>query len=327
MYQRKYLITGGCGFIGRNLVSKLIENGVQAKQIVIVDNFSVGTPADLNGIVSTTTKNDINQDAVLIIEADIRDAAAMTRHIKDVDYVVHLAACTGVLPAMKDPVFDCDTNVKGTLNVLEACRYSGVKRFVFASSGAPLGMVEPPIHERLPVQPMSPYGASKLAGEGYCSAYYHGFGLETVALRFGGAFGPYSSHKASVVASFISHALKNKPLPLEGGGVATRDFIYTEDIAEAIICACETAGVGGEIFQVSSGNELSIAELTERLIVILEDAGINNVTVSSVPARDVDIERSYSDTTKSKAVLGWSTKYSLEVGLQKTLNWFMEQQG
>ena len=325
MQRKKYLITGGCGFIGRNLISKLIEVGTQPQDVVVIDNFSVGTPSNLQGIAPTTLDSSDIENSMLIIEADIRDAAAMTRHIKNVDYVIHLAACTGVLPAMKDPVFDCITNINGTLNVLEACRYSGVKRFVFASSGAPLGVVEPPIHENLPGKPMSPYGASKLAGEGYCSAYYHGYGLETVALRFGGAYGPYSSHKSSVVAAFISHALKGLPLPLEGGGSATRDFIYTEDIAEAIIRACKVDGIGGELFQISSGSELSIAELTEKLLDIFIETGIRNVTVLDIVARDVDIARSYSDTSKSSNVLGWTTRFSLDDGLNKTLKWFMEQ--
>ena len=131
-------------------------------------------------------------------------------------------------------MLDCTTNVFGTLNYLEACRHNAVPRFVFASSGAPIGECKPPIHEELAAHPVSPYGASKLAGEAYCSAYARSFGIETVALRFGNCYGPLSNHKSSVVAKFVRDACR-PCVEIYGDGHQTRDFIFVEDIVEAIM--------------------------------------------------------------------------------------------
>src|SRR5262249_16844775 len=155
-------------------------------------------------------------------------------------------------------------NVVGTLNYLEACRRLGVRRFVFASSGAPIGDCEPPLHEEMPGHPVSPYGASKLAGEAYCSAYRHSFGIETVALRFGNCYGPLSSHKNSVVAKFIRQALAGQPWEIFGDGCQTRDFIYVQDVTDAIIRAATVEGIGGEVFQIATNSETTVLELAEQ---------------------------------------------------------------
>ena len=164
-----WLITGGCGFIGRSLVRHLTENA--GHYIRIVDNFTVGSARDLGEVCSYTqadyNKCSASQGKVELVEADILDESKADALCRNIDVIVHLAANTGVGPSVDNPRYDCLNNVIGTFNYLEAARNNGVNRFVFASSGAPAGECEPPIHEELPPHPVSPYGASKLAGEGY----------------------------------------------------------------------------------------------------------------------------------------------------------------
>ena len=244
----KWLITGGCGFIGLSLLRRLLQD--DSNQICIVDNLSTGTRADLAAVCSFVERlpGEASAAAVQLIVADIGDSQIAQQLAADVDVIVHLAANTGVGPSVEDPRSDCVTNVIGTFNYLEAARLNGVERFVFASSGAPVGEVEPPIHEELAPHPVSPYGASKLAGEGYCSAYYRSFQVNTVALRFGNVYGPGSMHKSSVVAKFIRLAMAGETLEIYGDGSQTRDFIYIDDLVEALMLAATRAGVGGEVF-------------------------------------------------------------------------------
>jgi UDP-glucose 4-epimerase len=220
---------------------------------------------------------------------------------------------------------DCTVNVLGTLNYLEACRHGGVGRFVFASSGAPVGECEPPIHEELAPHPVSPYGASKLAGEAYCSAYKRSFGIDTVALRFGNCYGPLSSHKGSVVAKFIREALDGQLWEIYGDGAQTRDFIYVDDIAEAIFCAATAPGVGGEIFQIATNAETTVSELAEILRAALERNGVPTHGIRHAAARIGDVKRNYSDTRKARARLGWDARVSLEDGLDRTVKWFQQR--
>lgn len=244
---------------------------------------------------------------------------------KGVDVIVHLAANTGVGPSVEDPRKDCVTNVIGILNYLEAARHSGVKRFVFASSGAPVGECTPPIHEELPAHPVSPYGASKLAGEGYCSAYYHSFGVETVALRFGNVYGPGSGHKNSVVAKFIKQALAGETLEIYGDGKQTRDFIYIEDLTRAIGLAATKDGVGGEIFQIATNKETTVCEMLTELLAVMKKADIPDIEVIYGEKRQGDVMRNFSDTTKAKRILGWKNVVPLGNGLGKTVRYFQSK--
>ena len=197
-----WLITGGAGFIGRNLIARLSrdpEIGIR-----VLDNESVGRIEDLQS-EHTASRASFDSLAppkhgeIQFLHGDILGADQCAHAAQDMDVIVHLAANTGVGPSVEDPESDCRTNVLGTLNMLQAARTAGTSRFVFASSGAPVGEVSPPIHERLAPKPVSPYGASKLAGEAYCSAFARTFEVHTVALRFGNVYGPRSSHKSSVV--------------------------------------------------------------------------------------------------------------------------------
>ena len=187
----RWLITGGCGFVGTSLIARILKDQPDV-HICILDNLSVGTTDDLAEVCSfdEVSENTIpDKPGVFLLTGDIRNAELCLAATIGIGCIVHLAANTGVGPSVEDPRADMESNIIGTFNMLEGARLNGVKRFVFASSGAPAGTVEPPIHEELAPHPVSPYGASKLAGEGYCSSYFQTFGINTVSLRFGNVYG------------------------------------------------------------------------------------------------------------------------------------------
>jgi UDP-glucose 4-epimerase len=279
-----WLITGGCGFIGTALIRSLKEEGGHA--VRVVDNLSVGTREDLAaaGDFDEVSSNElgpmVSGEQVDFVAGDIKDDGLALRAAQGADVIVHFAANTGVMPSVEDPRGDCMSNVVGTLNYLEAARHAGVGRFIFASSGGTIvGDAEPPIHEEMPPHPVAPYGASKLAGEGYCSAYFNTFGVETVALRFGNVYGPLSGHKNSVVARFIKRALEGEVLEIYGDGTQTRDFIYVDDLIRAVRLSATVEGVGGEVFQIATSAETTVQELTDRLLPVLAAAGIDGIEV------------------------------------------------
>ncbi len=171
--------------------------------------------------------------------------------------------------------------------------------------------------------PVSPYGASKLAGEAYCSAYAQSFGIDTVCLRFGNVYGPGSSHKESVVARFIRRALSGQPMEVFGDGSQTRDFIFIDDIVSAILASVAAPGVAGEVFQIASAAETTVAEIAAMLRGLLAEYGVATDIVEG-PKRTGDVMRSYSCTDKAANMLGWHPKTDLSDGLRLTVQWFLE---
>jgi UDP-glucose 4-epimerase len=302
----RVLVTGGCGFIGSNLVPILLARDYQVR---VLDNLSVGSAGALDGL-----------DIELQV-GDICDARAVAEAVRAVDRVVHLAAHTSVIDSQREPLLDFEVNARGTLNLLLACRDQGVTHFVFASSNAPIGETSPPIDEEKPPHPLCPYGASKLAGEGYCDAFHGSYGLRTVVLRFANVYGPCSSHKDSVVAQFIKDALEHGQLTIYGDGEQTRDFIYVDDLCRAILyglqCEC-----GGETFQIATGQETRILDLAEMVRAALPE---RSVQITHADRRPGEIVRNYSCVNKAQRVLGWRPQVLLSAGLARTVEWFQSQ--
>jgi len=320
------LVTGGCGFIGTSLIKNLLEHNSDIK-IRVLDNFSTGSPddlADVSEYIMARPEACLSDARLVLIEGDIRDSKITNLCSKGIDCIVHLAANTGVGPSVDDPRLDMDCNVAGTFNMLEAARENGVRKFIFASSGAPAGEVEPPIHEELPPHPVSPYGASKLAGEGYCSAYYRTFGIDTICLRFGNVYGPRSKKKSSVVAKFIRQSLSGETCVIYGDGTQTRDFIYIEDLIKAVtLSMCKN--LGGEIFQIATGSEHTVKEVANMIVGIFAQKG-KTMEIKYDSPRLGDVQRNYSDTRKAQTMLGWDIQMSLPTGLEKTVEYFLDQQ-
>ena len=304
---KSYLVTGGCGFIGVNLIPRLIEQGGRVR---VLDNLSLGK------------REDVEQFGVDLHEGDIRDQAAVARACENIDAIVHLAAHTRVVESLSDPQLNFEINAIGTLNVLQACRAAGIPKMIFASTGgAILGEQEPPVHEGMVPRPISPYGASKLAGEAYCSAYTGAYGLKTVALRFSNVYGPYSYHKGSVVAQFFRNLLRCEPIVIYGDGEQTRDFLYVADLVEAILLA-DKIEPAGEVFQIASGRETSVRSLVGAMKAMLPDRRFD---IRFEPARPGEILRNYASIEKARRILGFGPKTQLNEGLRRTWQWFISR--
>ena len=317
------LITGGCGFIGTTLIAGLLESNTRFN-IRVLDNFANGSAEDLAAVTAyeKVLPDGCGKPGVVLVEGDIRDSDMVLACAEGVDCIVHLAANTGVAPSVENPRLDLDCNVIGTFNMLEAARLKGTKRFIFASSGAPAGEVEPPIHEELPPHPVSPYGASKLAGEGYCSAYFRSFGIQTVCLRFGNVYGPGSIKKSSVVAKFIRQALSGETCVIYGDGTQTRDFLYINDLVRSVLL-CMEKDVGGETFQIATGREHTVGEVAELICAALARHGVKMNVTHDAP-RLGDVKRNFADTSKAGKMLGWSPTMNLEQGIEETINYFIK---
>lgn len=324
----KWLITGGCGFLGTNLIRQLIAEG--GHSVRVLDNLSVGSEEDLREVCEASgwqvqqASTGFPGDSICdLMVGDIRNPDDALRASDGADVVVHLAANTGVGPSVDDPVLDCEQNVIGTLNMLEACRKQGVGRFIFASSGAPVGEVTPPIHEEMPAHPVSPYGASKLAGEAYCSAYSRTFDVATVCLRFSNVYGPGSRKKSSVVAKFISRAMDGKELEIYGDGGQTRDFIYIDDLINALKLSATVPNIGGEVFQIATNSETTLNELVERLRTVLASFDVKPGEIKYGEQRAGDVRRNFSDISKAREKLGWEPNVDLDAGLELTMRYFV----
>src|SRR5688572_12895975 len=300
----RVLVTGGCGFIGANLVRRIRSE--RDWRVRVVDDLRTGresyVPADL----------------AEVIIGDVADPAVLEPALDGVDAVVHLASQTGVLPSVEDPARDFEGNTAATFRALDACRRHGVARFVFASSGASVGDVTPPIHENVVPRPLSPYGAGKLAGEAYVQGFAGSFGMETAALRFSNVYGPYSLHKDNAIPNFIRRCLRGERLEIYGDGSQTRDFIHVHDLCDGIIGAVTANDIGGEVFQLGTSVETSVVELA-RLIQEVTGA---EVDIDFEERRAGEVYKSCVDISKAQRLLDFQPAIGLREGLAQTAEWY-----
>jgi UDP-glucose 4-epimerase len=297
----RVLVTGGAGFVGANLVEYLIQHG---HDVSVIDDLSAGARPPWWG----------RRGGPGTVEARIEDERGVRRAMRGVEAVVHLAAKPGVADSVAHPDRDFGTNVLGTFTVIDAARRAGVRSFVFASSGAVLAGAQPPLREDMAPAPLSPYGASKLYGEGITAAT-GAFGIVGTSLRFANVYGPNCAHKKSVVAMFLSRALAGRPLVVYGSGRQTRDFLYVEDVSRAVEKAL--AARRGGVYHLGTGRETSVNELVKRV----RKATGRAVPVERHPARPADAARSFVDLTAVRTGLRWGPRVDLDEGLARTAAW------
>jgi UDP-glucose 4-epimerase len=304
---RTVLITGGAGFIGSNLARGLAAGGDRVR---ILDDLSIGQPAYLRGVP---------HDLVL---GSLADPAAVRSAVDGVDAIVHLAARAGIDDSVRDPLGTFEANVAWSVALLDAARLAGVRRFVFASSNAAAGDHAPPSDEADLPHPISPYGATKLAVEAYCQAYAATYGLAACSLRFSNAYGPNSLHKRSVVAAWLRAALTGQPIEINGDGSQTRDFVFVDDLAAAVMAALSApeAAVAGELFQAGTGVETTVAELADAIAAAVDAP----VEIRHAPARVGDVGRNVARVDKAATVLGYRAAMPLAEGLRRSATWFVE---
>ena len=299
----RIVVTGGAGFIGVNLARTL-----DSYELVCFDNFSTGHLSDAEAAGYHR-----------IIAGDIRDRSALLAVLEPGDLVVHLAAQPGVPASIDDPRGDAEINVLGSLNVLEAAREKGVSRVIAASSNAPLGSSPPPAREDRAPRPLSPYGAAKLALEAYCSAFSASYGLWTMALRFANVYGPYSYHKGSVVALYFKLLSNGMPLSVRGDGTQSRDYIFVEDLVGGVAAAMFADAPSGQIVQLGTGVETSVNDLIAAFQVTFPR---RELVVDQLPALPGEVQRSFTDPSRARELLGWTYETTLADGLERTHRWF-----
>lgn len=301
----KVLITGGAGFIGSNLAWLLMDEG---REVTIYDNLSSGYRQNVEALPRAR-----------FVEGDVRDAEKLAEAMRGADTVFHLAASVGNTRSIERPIEDSEINVIGTLRVLEAARALGVRKVVFSSSAGIFGELKHlPIREDHPIEPDSPYGASKLAAEKMCLAYAKLYELEAVCLRYFNVYGVNQRYDAygNVIPIFAYRMLRGESLTVFGDGEQTRDFINVRDVARANFFASEARGVSGA-FNVASATSITINSLIE---LMSETSGIHPVVKYDEP-RKGDVRHSRADITAAREALGFEPKVELAKGLQEYMDW------
>ena len=295
-------MTGGLGFIGTNLIPRLMREF--NSEIFVLDNFS-------------NHSEELDTSNIQILRGDIRDNSLVKEAVGKVDGVIHLAAHTRVMDSIDTPMVNFETNVIGTLNLLEAMRKFNVSTLINASTGgAILGEVTPPINEDMVAKPTAPYGASKLAVEGYLHAYGASFGLNAISLRFSNIYGPYCRKKKSVVAAFLEQITEKNSVTVYGDGTQTRDFLFVEDLIEGIILAIRYGN--NNVFQLGSGRGTSINDL----INSLRDVTGINFKVKYKPFRKGEIKHTFCDISKAEKLINYNPSTDLITGLNKLWEWY-----
>jgi len=309
---KKCLVTGGAGFIGSNLVERLVDASVQVK---VLDNLSSGFLQNLEPF----------QEHIDFKEGDVRDMATLQEIMADVEVVFHQAALVSVPQSIEDPIETAMVNDLGTLNVLEAARHSGVRRVVFASSCAVYGDLPPlPKREEMETKPLSPYAASKLHGELYARLYGDLYGLETVCLRYFNVYGPRQdpgSPYSGVISIFMDKAARGESPTIYGDGNQYRDFVYVVDVVQANMLAAQRQNISGVVINLGTGKSVTVNSLWKN---ISELAGVQDEP-KRADSRPGDIRQSVAEISKAQELLGFEPRYNLEEGLRLTWEWYRER--
>lgn len=306
-----YLVTGGGGFVGSNIVQTLLERG---ERVRVLDNFATGRQQNLADLA-----NEIE-----LIEGDIRDPQVTARAVAGVDYVLHQAALGSVPRSVQDPITSNDVNVNGTLNMLWAAKQAGVKRFVTASSSSVYGNTpQLPKEEAMSPNPISPYAVSKLACERYTMSFHAVYGLPTVALRYFNVFGPKQdplSQYAAVIPRFITAVKKGEAPVVYGDGEQSRDFTFIENVVQANLLACTAPAAPGQFMNIACGDRYSLNTLLQLLAEIIG----KDVRPIYQAERSGDVKHSLASIERAKKVLGFSPAVNFRDGLKRTVAWFLE---
>jgi UDP-glucose 4-epimerase len=307
----KYLVTGGAGFIGSHLCSRLVAEG---HQVVVVDNFLTGHARNLKHL----------EGQVAIHQTDIRDLEALHQAMQGVEYVFHQAALPSVPRSIANPQESHEVNVTGTLNVLLAARDAGVKRVVFAGSSSAYGDVEAEFKEEsMPPRVKSPYAASKVAAENYCLVFQQVYGLETAVIRYFNVFGPRQdplSAYAAVIPLFATAMLDDRSPTIYGTGEQSRDFTYIDNVVAGNLLAMHHEAAVGQVFNIACGDRITLLDLVGQLNRLLG----KNLAPHLAPPRSGDILHSRASIQKARQLLGYEPLVSFSEGLQRTLAWYAQ---
>ena len=303
----RWLVTGGCGFIGANLIADLRAAG--GHQLRVLDDGSAGA--------DSLRACGVDPGRLDLRVADVRDDRAVGEAARGIDVIAHLAGATGVVGSLADPRGDASANVLGTLNVLEAARRTGA-RVVFVSTTVPLVGDAPEVDERTLPAPRVPYGASKLAAEGYCQAYAASFGVASCVLRLTNVYGRGSGHKTGAVGRFLADGLAGRALTITGDGRQTRDFLHVADVVRALrLVAVHPAAPGGT-FQIATGRPTAIIDLARDVQELLRRAGRPVPCLVNLPAQPAEVRATHASPAKAAALIGWQAEVGLSAGLART---------
>ena len=312
----RYLVTGGAGFIGCNLVRHVLAQG---HGVVVLDDFSTGKRENLAGVA----------DRIELIEGDIRDRPTVQRAVGGCAAIFHEAALGSVPRSVADPVTSHEVNVNGTINVLEAARSVGVRRIVFAASSSAYGdQAESPKHESMVPDPISPYAAGKVACEAYMRGYAAVYGLQTLSLRYFNVFGPHQDPAgayAAVIPAFVSRILRGERPVVYGDGEQSRDFCYIDNVCEANwLAAHAPASVcNGQPINIACGRRTTLNEILQQLRRLL-DADVEAVYEGARPG---DVRHSQADVSRARDLIGYEPKVFFEEGLARSIDWYKDNLG
>jgi nucleoside-diphosphate-sugar epimerase len=305
----RFLVTGGAGFIGSNIVERLVTKGYTVR---VLDNFATGARSNIESFLKDLE----------LIEGDIRDFWTVVKATKGIDYILHQAALPSVPRSIDNPLTTTEVNVNGTLNILEAARFNGVRRIVYASSSSVYGDSEVmPKNEEMKPMPKSPYAITKLAGEEYCMSFHALYGQETVALRYFNVFGPRQnpfSQYSAVIPKFINMLKDGQNPTIWGDGTTSRDFTYIDNVVDANLLACEKKAAAGNVINVACNRAYSLNQMVERLNAIMD----TDLKPVYGPEKIGDVKHSQADIEKAAAVLGYKPRIDFDEGLRKTVDWF-----